>query len=347
MGTDVVDRRVRVLFWASAALVWLGNALLMRQWQSLTGQPPGDGALAFDLLLMLPALYLWLHRRRGRKAWLGAAGVLGIGLLLGRTLLPARHLPVWDWLAWLRSVVSIGVLGAEVVMVAWIVRALWRLRGEVNRELALDDLLRASMPHLGRFEPLLRMEARMWLFALARRPIRAAYPGHVHFSVHAQHGNASNQQAFLLLMALEMPLMHLLLHFAWSPRAALVVTLLSAYGWLLLAEYRATLQRPVSLEADALQLRYGIVTDVRLPLAAIRSVEAWRDGIAPRRHGRMRCHGMGAPNVSIRLQPGTRVAGALGARTIDEILLGVDAPGAFVDTLTRVLHGEAPTRVSS
>lgn len=341
MGAGAVARHPRLQFWVPALLVWLGNVLLLRHWQALTGQVAGDGAMAFDLLLMLPALYLWLHRAQGRIAWLGAAGVLGIDLLLGRAVLPPRHLPLWDWLGWLRWVVSATFLVAEIAIAGWIVRALRRLRGDVNREVALDSLLRASVPAPGRFAGVLRLEARMWLFALSRRPAGAGYPGRAHFAVHAQHGNASNQQAFLWLMALEMPLMHLLLHLAWSPSAALVVSALSFYGWLwMLAEYRATLVRPVSLEDDALHLRHGLFVDARVPLAAVRSVEAWTQGVARRRRGRLRCYGMGAPNVRIRLHPGSFVAGVFGPRETSDIVLGVDAPGAFVATLAAALQRE-------
>lgn len=338
MSTAVVSRQTRLLFWGSAASVWVGNVWLMHHWHALTGQAAGDSAMAFDVLVMLPALYLWLHRSRGWKAWLGASGVFGIGLLVGRALLPPQHLLLWDWLPWLRWIISGGMVLVEFVMAAWIVRTLWRMRGDVNRELELDKLLHAALPEANGVQMLMRMEARMWLFALSRRPIRSPYPGLAHFTVHAQNGNASSQQAFLLLMLIELPIMHLLLHFAWNPKAAIIVSMLSVYGWLwLLAEYRATLQRPISLDQDAIQIRYGIFTDMSLPLAAIRSITTWQGGALSRRRGRIRCYGMGAPNVHIRLFPETRLAAVIGSSEIDEVLLGVDEPAGFINTISQAL----------
>lgn len=309
--------------------VLAANALLAGPLRAWHGEPVLEWPVAFDLLLLLPGAYLWVYRRRGRQALVGALALFGSGIWIGSLILPPASQQVWPWLLQLRYALLAAVLAMQVMLIMTMLREVLRARATGNLELAVDAALTRRMGAKG-MANLFRLEARMWLYALLRRPVRHPFPGRAHFYGHRQQGNASNQQGFLILMAIEIPVMHLLLHWLVSPVAALVVTALSGYGLIfMLAEYRATLHRPTTLEDDLLQIRYGIVGDVGVPLARIASVD--RYGASARRTpGRMRFVGMGAANVRLELLPGTRLSGLLGEREIHEVLLGLDEPERFI-----------------
>ena len=323
------SRSTQWCFWLFAVTVLAGNALLagpLRQWH---GEPVLEWPVAFDLLLLLPGAYLWVHRRRGRRALLGAVGLFATGIAIGGLILPTASQQLWPWLLQLRYALLAAVLATQVVLIVMLLREVRRARGTRNLELALDEALTRRLGDQGLVN-VFRLEARMWLYALLRHPVRQPFPGQGHFYAHRQQGNASNQLGFLMLMAVEMPVVHLLLHWLVSPLTALVVTGLSGYGFIfMLAEYRATLYRPTTLDGGWLRIRCGIAGDVAVPLARIATAEPYRAS-ARRAPGRMRFVGMGAANVRLQLQPGTRLGGLLGEREIHEVLLGLDEPERFI-----------------
>ena len=323
------SRSTQAYFWLFVVVVLAANILLAGPLAAWHGAPVLEWPVGFDLLLLLPGAYLWVYRKRGRQALVGALALFGSGVFIGSLIVPAGSQHVWPWLVQLRYVLLAAALATQVVLIVMMLREVLRARTTRNLELAVDETLTRRLGTQGMVN-LFRLEARMWLYALLRRPVRHPFPGSAHFYGHRQQGNASNQLGFLMLMAVEMPVMHLILHWMVSPLAALVVTALSVYGFIfMLAEYRATLHRPTTLDGDQLRIRYGIAGDIALPLARIAVVSRY-NASARRAPGRMRFIGMGAANVRLELLPGTRVTGLLGEREVETILLGLDEPGRFI-----------------
>ncbi len=304
-----------------ALLMALVYAALMRGHVVLPGGPPPTWVMAIDLLLVLPLGWLLLKPRAWRSRWPGALAIAGAGLLLGRWLSPADD-GLWSWLASLRWLGVALLVAAELWLLSGIVRHVWRDRGQGNAEAVAGQAVQQAFGD-GVAGRLMQVEARLWVYALTRRPVTAPFAGSQHFGVHKQHGNASNQQGFVILMAAELPIVHGLLHLAFGASVALVVTAFSLYGW-----------RPVSVDADFLYLRYGLVFDVVVPRLAVLRVEAI-DSRAPlqRAPQRLRLQGMGRANVCVRLQPGTHLQLPWGQRLVGEIALGIDEPQAFLHAL--------------
>ncbi|WP_462173000.1 hypothetical protein [Pseudoalteromonas xiamenensis] len=93
------------------------------------------------------------------------------------------------------------------------------------------------------------------------------YNGEQHFTYHQKGGAKSNLLGFILLIAFEMPIMHLVLHFIWSPLAANIVTLLTIFSLVFfITEYRAFSKRPISLFCNKLFIRYGLYQPLVIPL---------------------------------------------------------------------------------
>lgn len=357
-------RRHPQLSFGAVALAMLAGYAVIIPWHARSGHGPvPDWTLACDLLVVLPLWWWWLQPApRGRAALFGAAAVAMLGITAGAWLLPAESKSVWLWLEPLRW----GVLGALVlVQLALATLTLRELAGVLAQrrravargeqpaallETELNGVLERRAQALARRTgapvaaslPWIQLEARLWLYALApRRWLQAARPavGERWFHVHRQGQNLGNQQGFVILAAVEIPIAHGLLHLWFGAWVAGIVTALSLYGWIFLwAEMRAARWRPVALDGRTLHLRHGLIDELRVPRSAIAAVELHHGAVPRRAAGRRRMVGMGRANLHLRLLPGTRLATLFGERDVHDIFLGVDEPerlrAALLDTGT-------------
>jgi len=327
--------RKRSLFLCFAGSVLAANYWIITHYSGLSYGPTPEWPLAVDLLLMLPAVYLCINRDRLRQALTGAAVIAGFGILAGSLMLPAESKYWWIWLENLRYLALLVLVLTQGTLIGLLILETKRAPDTVNIEVAANA---AMQRRLGAsvFSRLLQLEMRMWIYAVLRKPVRTAFPGTLHFGTHLQNGNASNQQGFLIIVGAEIPVLHGLLVLFGCPAAiAWTITALSLYGFIfLLAEYRASLLRPISVDQQTLYIRHGILGDLNVPLAQIESIGAFQ-GKSTRSTKRLRFFGAGAPNVQIRLRAGTTLPGLFGVSEIDEILLGVDDVHGFV------VHAEA------
>lgn len=311
----------------------LGAAALGVQAHQRLGLPVPEWPLAFDVFLTVPLAYLLVWRPGPKQALLGLAAIGSVGILLGSLLLPPESKVLWQWLEGLRWVALAG-------LVAWQLWALAQIAGSVLVAPAGENLeqhIHAGFERrfgAGPMTELLKAEGRMWLYAFCRSPVRLQCPQADAFSAHRQGGNASNQLGFLVLLAVELPVAHVLLHL-FSPWLAVAVTAATLYGLLFLfAEYRATFLRRSTVADTGIHLRYGVLADLWIPRAAI--VEAHLVKEQPRRaKRRLRLVGMGGANVLLRLAKGTRLKTLFGEREILEVWLGLDEPERFVRTVGR------------
>ncbi|MFN9745656.1 MAG: hypothetical protein ACK57B_08435 [Betaproteobacteria bacterium] len=356
MSLQALKRHPRATL-ALAALAVVGGYAWLIPWHARRGEPVPDWTLALDLLVVLPLLAWWLQPApRGRGALFSALAVALAGIWVGAWLLPDENKLVWRWLEPLRWAVLGALLVLELLVMVSALRQLatvLRLRRHAAApgplEVELHALLAAQAERLGRLTgrplgaalPWLQMEARMWLYALAPRRWLDTPPtaGEQAFFVHRQGQNLSNQMGFVVLVGVEIPVLHVLLHLWAGPLVAGIATLLGVWGWLFLwAEARATRWRAVGLDAHTLHLRHGLVTDLAVPRAAIVAAGPHRGAMPARAAGRLRCAGQGRANVHLRLRTGTRLATLAGERAVSEIFLGVDEPERLLRALN--LPGE-------
>lgn len=312
-----------------AAAVVIANALIVANHARFATGPVPEWPVMVDLLVFLPLAYLALNRRRGRAAVFGALTLAGVGVIAGSMMLPAESKHAWLIVEELRFAAIGIVVALQLGLIALVIAEVVRARHAQNFETTLDE---AIGKRLGTdvFSSLLRLESRLWLYGLVRRPVRQAFPGSRHFHVGRQGMNASNQAAFLVLIGAEIPIAHALIHL-FSPQVAILVTALSLYGFLfMLAEYRATLHRPISITEHGLHVRYGVVSDFLVPWDAIADIAPTRGPIR-RASKQIRLYGMGEANVLLRLAPETRIAGLTGSRVVEAIHLGVDDPQGLIE----------------
>lgn len=318
-------------FIALAFAVVAANALIVGVYPRFASGAPPEWPVIFDLLVFLPLLYLALEWRRGWSAVVGALALAGLGSVAGSLILPAESKQAWRVIEDIRLAVITVVLAIQIGWIGSLLLRVVRASRSENLEVVLHRSISERFGD-GFMAGLFRFESRLWLYGLLRQPVRQAFPGRRHFHVGRQGMNASNQAAFLVLIGAEIPVAHLLIHL-FDPVVALVVSALSLYGFLfMLAEYRATLHRPISVTADGLQVRYGVVSDFLIAWSAIADIQPSR-GNVQRARGRLRLQGMGETNVVIELVPGTRLRGLVGDRLVEQVYLGVDEPSALIDEI--------------
>lgn len=329
MTAAAMNPKPQRVFVCIAALIYLANYAFASF--HARSAPVPEWPVAVDLFLVVPALYLILYRPPLRQAIIGLLALVSIGILVGSFVIPQDDKQTWVALERVRWVYLGALLAAQVALIAAVLRDIRMHRSAPNIETAVHDAIAKRFP-----EPtahgLLQADARVWLYALVRRRDRFALPEPAFYGW-KHDSNASNQQAFLILIAAEIPLAHAVIHL-FSPVAAWVVTAATLYGLVFLyAEYRATLLRATTLESTFVHVRHGVLGDLRIPYASIWAVE--RVDYRPRRQqGVLRFVGTGTANLKLCLHDATRLQTLFGLRETQAVYLGLDTPAAFEHALT-------------
>ncbi|OZB60020.1 MAG: hypothetical protein B7X39_09925 [Lysobacterales bacterium 14-68-21] len=259
--------------------------------------------------------------------------IIGIALLgaslgiygLSRTFPGSHFFALLRLLKWLPAVVFLLV---ELVAVLWVFRLIF---SETTQESEMRITRELRWIPGAPTRSLLFAEMRVWLYGLKPRRL-TGWKGQL-FTYARQGDNAKMQKIFLYLMCIELPIAHLFLRLWLTPMARWIVTLLSAYVALwMYAEFRTTTMRPVSLDGDLLQIRYGILHTYEIPVAVIQSVA--RVGVLEAGAYDLKLVGFGAPNVGLTLKMPTRT---LFGRRVTSIALAVDEPAQLFDVLRQAL----------
>lgn len=279
--------------------------------------------LLIDGLVILPILCFWFVKDK-KEAAIKAVAYSCLIILLGSFVIPESSKVVWPYLESLRYL----AIGAFIFLeISTILTVFFAIKASLTKE--QDPDLAISKPiekflGKGAISSLLSFEARVWTYALFSKKIRQQiFTGERHFSCHKKDGAQSNQLGFILIILFELPIMHLLLHFLWSPFAANLTTGLTLLGLVFfIAEYKAIAIRPISIISDSIIIRYGVWNPLRIALSEIAHVQP--NSIFIRRSSNVnRFNLAGNPNIEIKL-----ISGKF-------IYLGVDSPNEFISTVEK------------
>ena len=303
----------------------------------LPGRPElGAGAITFDLVVAIPALFYLLVVRATRVPAIAVVPVF-LGSLLGAALvLPAEHRRYLELLERL-------VVPAELLLLGYVGLRIHRGRSAPTAGRGdLPDRLRAT---LGQVLPsplaaaAVAHEAALLGYALlawrARPDVRE---GELGFTTHRGNGYGGVLAAAAFAVVVETVGIHLLVE-RWSATAAWVLTGLSVYGlvWLL-GHFQAVRLRPVLLAADALHVRIGLLWSVRVPYGDVASLGPAGAG-APARGapGYLHAVTLGRARLLVELREPVRVDGMYGyvKKDVRRIGLAVDDRERFREELER------------
>lgn len=327
-------RQSSVAFLLLAAAIYIGNFAISSLWQTHAQLPVPEWTAGFDLLVFLPVAYLLIKRPSVGKALLGVFAIASLGILAGSWIIPQQDKHWWLVLENLRWFYLGALVLGQLALVASVLRDIRRNWKVPNIETAVNKAIAGRVPE-ATVVRLLQADARVWLYAFVRNPAKFVFDAPA-FTCWRHDSNASNQQAFLILIVAEIPLMHVIVHL-FSPTIALWLTAFSVYGLLFLySEYRATLLRATTLDADGVHIRHGVLGDLKLPYACIASIESVSN--RPRRQkSLLRFVGTGTANIKLNLKPATRLRTLLGLKPIASVYLGLDEPHQFAVALAERL----------
>ena len=247
-------------------LLWLAQSAYF-------GRFPDQLALGItaDLAFTIPLLYFFMIRKRAAIPNITVVPVLIISLALATWALPAAN---QQYLAMVKAwVVPLAELGA----ITYVVTRMLKIRREVrrNRHQGFDfynALRKASAEILpGKAGSLFATELATFYYGLFawRRPALQSNQ----YTYHKESGTMGLLGAVIFMVLVETSVVHLLLQ-GYSHVTAWVLTGISLYSGLqLLGMARSMGKRPIALTNDTLQLRYGIMAQVDVPLSQIKSVQ--------------------------------------------------------------------------
>jgi len=281
-----------------------------------------------DGLIVLPIICFVCLKDR-KEAATKAVAYACLVVFIASFIVPEKNKFILTYLESGRYLVLIGFLFIELMAMATLIFA---VKTSLKRKVDPDKAINESVEKIvgkGMISQILSFETRMWTYALfSNRINRKHFEGIKHFFCDKKDGAKSNLLGFIFIIAIELPIVHLLLHFTWSPFAANVTSALTLFGLIFfIAEYRAISIRPVSLTPKQVIIRYGIFAPLEINLASIESIKI-NQVFIPRNSKIRRFNLSGIPNVEIKLKGSDSSSGS--SSGLDYIYLGVDEPAAFI-----------------
>jgi len=286
-----------------------------------------------DALVVLPVLCFFCESDK-QKAWLKAAVLCCMAVFIGSVIIPEQNKVIFHYLESGRYVVIAILLMLEVsalLSVCMVARALLEKNEDPDIALKkpLENVFGQSV-----FTSFLQFEGRMWTFALFSSHVKSsAYNGEQHFFYDKKDGARSNLVGFIALMIIELPLVHLLLHFLWSSTAANITTGLTLFGLVFFfAEYKAVAKRPISINSNTIIIRYGLSQPLIISLTNISEIGLNAEFVK-RAKGVKRFNYSGNPNVAIKLHSPINGKSA--------IYLGVNRSSDFISSVLQAKNAQS------
>ena len=294
-------------------------------WINGFGTEKYEWALLLDVFITIPLICFFCLRKNLKQALIKSIVYMGLLILLGSFIIPEEHKYFMLHLEKIRYVVLIVVAIFELLIITSVVVAIRAaLRNDKDPDRAIGDPINK---YLGQtfISAIMQFDIRMWTYALFPKKVRSEnFVGDKHFYSHLKDGVQSFLQGFVFLIIFEIPLVHLLLHFIWSPMAANIITALTLFSLVyFIAEYRAIEKRPVSVTHNSLIVRYGLSNPLIINLSEISSVSLNHTPVLLGKKNKS-YNLFGNPNIVIKLKD-------TDSSNYSQIYLGLNNPIQFVE----------------
>lgn len=324
-----IDKKHMPLLFLTGISIFWGYFYQSSNWLNDYGRAQSEWLLLIDGLIVLPLICFACIADK-KEALIKAFVYSCLIVLLGSFVIPESNKFIWHYLESGRYLVLIAFVLLEVITVITVVVA---IRASLQKNRDPDLSISEPIEHFvgqSTITKLLSFEARVWTYFLFAKHInKSHFTGEMHFYGDRKDGTQSNLLGFILLMVFEMPIMHLVLHFLWTPLAANIVTVLTLIGLVFfIAEYKAIAIRPVSLLSQQVIIRYGVWNPLTIALSEIKSASTHNSFVRRASHIR-RFNLSGHPSVKIELLNGK------------QIYLGLNTPDNFIRELNKYLAQES------
>ena len=290
------------------------------------GQAKFEWLLLIDTLFVIPlACFICIENKQ--QAFIKSILYICLLIMLGSFIIPESEKSLWHTLELSRYLLLACFVLFEIIAIAAVIIAIKaNLNSNMDPDIAISKPIESKLGE-GNLGRLLSFEARAWTYLLFGKHIKPTqFCGNYHFGCHKKDGTESNMLGFILLIAFEIPIAHVVIHFLWSPLAAYVITGLTALSLVFfIAEYRAISKRPISLTNEEIIIRYGIYQPLTIAFTEIKTVRP-NDTFIKRGENVKRYNHSGVPNVEIALING------------EKIYLGIDTPTQFISLVEGVIN---------
>jgi hypothetical protein len=324
MTKIIKKKNIPLLFLVGATVFW-SYYYTTSNWFNDYGEDKSETWMLIDTLFTLPLLCFYCFWDDKKTAVIKTIVYISLLVLLGSYIIPQLQKSAWLYLENLRYVAIVGFVVMEIIAVFTVIFA---FKASLNQNCDPEDAI--AKPLTNRFgnsmlTSLMQVEARVWTFLLFPKQIkRENYKGIKHFNCHLKDGTQSFLLGFIVLTCFELPMVHILLYFIWTPFAANVVSGLTVISLIyFIAQYRAIAMRPVSFTQEKLIIRYSLSNALVINLDQIKSIGLNTKPIY-RNNKQKRYNLFGDPNIEIHLNSSTK-------RSFYAVYLGIDNPQAFIN----------------
>jgi len=306
-------------------------------------------AVLFDLVIVVPLLYVWFFVRSGAKPLWTVLPLPLIGSVLAWVLLPQEHKAIALQAELFLLPIEAGLLLFEGRLLIKAFRSYRMLRHtEQDRFEALRIIVqqklgkgKAASLFLHDLTALMAITGSWGARARAERQriadvatSGASDSDGAAFTYHRESSRVVYAALFTKILLIEGFLVHLLV-MQWSTLAAWILTLLDV--WLLFyiwADCRLSLIRPIRLTNHTLHLRCGLQMQADIPLASIESIQYAMSFEIPKEEQPTSASLAGSANIRIKLSEAMPITGMLFMPLkASTIYLTMDQPKPFISAV--------------
>jgi len=131
-----------------------------------------EGAVLFDFAIVLPLLYLWCYRARGKAVLLPMIGLASLGIWAASHLIPVEHQHVLGSIAWLRTLAIAVLVLLEIKILIGFYKAVFTSDStpeDISDKLATDLPLPRWVTRVLAFEARMLRRLSEWLKRFVNR----------------------------------------------------------------------------------------------------------------------------------------------------------------------------------
>jgi hypothetical protein len=265
------QRTSLLLFLCFVTMVYAAALVVASRLSSIESAGVVAIAVTIDMVVLVPLAFYFLFVRRAGHSIVRLAPVVVVSVLVASIVLPSDHHRALHFIEAIVVPAEFGVLG-------WIIWRTGKALREARNSVALDPLEQFRSAAFGllrnsRVAGVFASEIGVFFYALgAWRSAPHQIAGTASFSHHRRSGQAGIVVGFVMLLLVEGFAVHLLLSM-WNSVAAWIFTLSSAYGALwMVADYRATVLRPILVGQRRVLVRAGLRYTVDVSRSKIKEI---------------------------------------------------------------------------
>lgn len=286
--------------------------------------------VTIDFLITIPILYFVLIRRT-KISNLTIAPFLILCVVLASYVLPTQHQDTLQLAkTYVIPAIEISVLAIVILKVRKAIKA-FKTSSQIQKDFytVLQDTCASLFPKTA--AKLVANEIALIYYGFFN--FKSVSLKDNEFSNYKQSGVLSTLSAFIFVVAIEMVTIHFIAS-KWSVVLAWVLTGLSIYSALqLIGIIRSVPKRPIQIVEDALVMRFGILSETRIPIKAIAGIEI-ADYSAFEKHKHTKTLSLlgelEQTNIAIHLKTPQQLSFIYGKpKTYTKLLVGIDQAQLF------------------